>query len=68
MELNVLPLFPHTLPTARPQSSMANFFLGAFSGTLAASLCYPLDTVRRRMQMKGIVYKGQWHAIATIAQ
>eukprot|EP00195_Chlamydomonas_chlamydogama_P017277 CAMPEP_0202901560 /NCGR_PEP_ID=MMETSP1392-20130828/14325_1 /ASSEMBLY_ACC=CAM_ASM_000868 /TAXON_ID=225041 /ORGANISM="Chlamydomonas chlamydogama, Strain SAG 11-48b" /LENGTH=304 /DNA_ID=CAMNT_0049588141 /DNA_START=206 /DNA_END=1120 /DNA_ORIENTATION=- len=52
----------------RPQSSLANFMLGAFSGTLAATVCYPLDTVRRRMQMKGKVYKGQLDALTTIAR
>ncbi|KAG1674436.1 hypothetical protein FOA52_012964 [Chlamydomonas sp. UWO 241] len=52
----------------KPQSSVANFMLGAVSGTLAASICYPLDTVRRRMQMKGTVYRNQLDAIATIAR
>ena len=52
----------------KPQNSLINFGLGAFSGTLAASLCYPLDTVRRRMQMKGSVYKHQLDAIATISR
>ena len=42
--------------------------LGAFSGTLAASICYPLDTVRRRMQMRGSVYRNQFDAIATISR
>jgi hypothetical protein len=63
----------HTPPTPRPhtrrpQSSAANFMLGAVSGTLAASICYPLDTVRRRMQMKGTVYRNQLDAIVTIAR
>ncbi|GAX84833.1 hypothetical protein CEUSTIGMA_g12254.t1 [Chlamydomonas eustigma] len=50
------------------QSTLVNFFLGAFSGTLAASLCYPLDTVRRRMQMRGSSYRNQADAIVTIAR
>jgi len=50
------------------QSTAANFFLGALSGTLAASLCYPLDTVRRRMQMRGSSYRNQADAIVTIAR
>lgn len=47
---------------------MINFFLGATAGTVAATVCYPLDTVRRRMQMKGHVYDGQYHAMKTILQ
>jgi solute carrier family 25 phosphate transporter 23/24/25/41 len=52
----------------KPQNSAVNFALGAFSGTMAASLCYPLDTVRRRMQMKGSAYKHQINAILTISR
>mmetsp|Transcript_4827 Transcript_4827/g.13186 ORF Transcript_4827/g.13186 Transcript_4827/m.13186 type:complete len:302 (+) Transcript_4827:96-1001(+) len=50
----------------RPQSSIANFVMGASSGTLAATVCYPLDTVRRRMQMKGTTYTGQLDAFKKI--
>mmetsp|Transcript_45252 Transcript_45252/g.115807 ORF Transcript_45252/g.115807 Transcript_45252/m.115807 type:complete len:299 (-) Transcript_45252:65-961(-) len=52
----------------RQQNPMINFFLGATAGTVAATVCYPLDTVRRRMQMKGHVYDGQYHAMKTILQ
>lgn len=38
---------------------MANLLVGGTSGTIAASICYPLDTIRRRMQMKGQAYKNQ---------
>jgi solute carrier family 25 phosphate transporter 23/24/25/41 len=41
--------------------------VGGASGTLAASVCYPLDTVRRRMQMKGQAYKNQVGSEATAA-
>lgn len=57
---------PSLLLHPRPQSALANLLVGAASGTLAASACYPLDTVRRRMQMKGHSYAGQLHAMATI--
>lgn len=40
--------------------------MGGAAGTLASSLCYPLDTIRRRMQMVGRVYDGQLDAFATI--
>lgn len=53
---------------SRPQNGAINFSIGAFSGTLAASICYPLDTVRRRMQMKGSAYRHQIDAIATISR
>ncbi len=50
----------------RKQSALANMAMGATAGTLAASVCYPLDTIRRRMQMVGRVYGGQLDAFATI--
>lgn len=40
--------------------------MGGVSGTLAASVCYPLDTIRRRMQMKGQAYANQMDAFRTI--
>eukprot|EP00798_Chlamydomonas_sp_ICE-L_P016047 gene16047-22183_t len=52
----------------RPQSTVSNLLLGAFAGTTAATICYPLDTVRRRMQMKGKMYKNQLDALQTIAK
>jgi len=42
--------------------------MGGASGTIAATLCYPLDTIRRRMQMKGHVYNNQLHAFQSIWQ
>ncbi|KAG2438672.1 hypothetical protein HXX76_005219 [Chlamydomonas incerta] len=50
----------------RPQSATANLLVGGTSGTIAASVCYPLDTIRRRMQMKGQAYKNQMDAFRTI--
>lgn len=52
----------------REQSKMANLVLGGAAGTVAATVCYPLDTVRRRMQMKGVTYNGMGDALVTIAR
>lgn len=52
----------------KPQSPAANLLLGAGTGAFASSVCYPLDTIRRRMQMKGVVYRNQMDAFATIWQ
>lgn len=40
--------------------------IGSITGTFAATVCFPLDTIRRRMQMKGQVYKGQFDAFYQI--
>ncbi|CAI7926622.1 unnamed protein product [Closterium sp. NIES-53] len=50
------------------QSVPANLLMGATAGTIATSVCYPLDTVRRRMQMKGKVYRNTGDAFVTIAR
>ena len=57
---------PSSPPGNRPQSAVANLMLGGASGTLAATVCYPLDTIRRRMQMRGKVYNSQLDAFGTI--
>lgn len=50
------------------QSPMTNIGIGAMAGTLASTVCYPLDTVRRRMQMPGQTYMGQSDALVQIFQ
>jgi solute carrier family 25 (mitochondrial phosphate transporter), member 23/24/25/41 len=56
----------HFYEGGRPQGVIPNLLLGAATGTVAATVCYPLDTVRRRMQMKGKTYNGQIHAMTQI--
>ncbi|KAK9823162.1 hypothetical protein WJX72_000767 [[Myrmecia] bisecta] len=50
----------------RPQSVPGKCVLGGLAGLLASTTCYPLDTIRRRMQMAGRTYSGQANAFATI--
>lgn len=49
-------------------SSSLNMLFGAASGALAQSVCFPLDTVRRRMQVKGVAYPSVWLAFSTITK
>jgi solute carrier family 25 phosphate transporter 23/24/25/41 len=48
------------------QDPISNLIVGGASGTFSATVCYPLDTIRRRMQMKGKTYNGMGDAFATI--
>jgi hypothetical protein len=47
-------------------TSVGHLGLGAASGLLASSICFPLDTVRRQMQMRACTYTSQIDAISTI--
>ena len=50
------------------QSPASNLVLGGVAGTAAASICYPLDTVRRRMQMRGPTYPNMFAALVIITR
>lgn len=57
--LHSMPSALPILPCCRKQHPGANLLMGGAAGTIAATVCYPLDTIRRRMQMKGTMYSGQ---------
>eukprot|EP00940_MAST-03C_sp_MAST-3C-sp2_P002789 g2789.t1 len=46
--------------------AQVTLLLGAIAGLTAQSICFPLDTVRRRMQLAGTNYKGTLDAFLTI--
>ena len=50
-----------------PPGVVTKLFVGAAAGTVATTVCYPLDTVRRRMQMAGNTYSSMGNALVTIA-
>ena len=50
----------------RVENPMLNLVLGGLTGCFAATCCYPLDTVRRRMQMKGDFYTSQLDAFRSM--
>ncbi|GJN06237.1 hypothetical protein PR202_ga23945 [Eleusine coracana subsp. coracana] len=49
----------------RPETSLATALLSA---TFATLMCYPLDTVRRQMQMKGTPYNTIFDAVPGIVE
>jgi len=49
-------------------STVNVLLLGAASGLFAQSVCYPLDTVRRRQQMKGKHYNSMLDAFRRITR
>lgn len=50
----------------KKQNPLLNLVFGAMSGLVAQTVCYPLDTVRRRMAVAGSGYTGNLNAVATI--
>jgi len=49
-------------PNEKP-NPLKTLGLGACAGLFAQTICYPTDTIRRNMQMKGEVYTGVIHCV-----
>ena len=49
-----------------PKNQLATLGLGGLAGIIAQSICFPLDTVRRRMQMANSPYSGTVNCFSTI--
>ena len=52
----------------RGRNPLVVLTLAAMAGIFAQTICYPLDTVRRRMQLKGRTYPNTAMAFYTIAK
>jgi len=51
------------------QSSTSGSFIAAFlATTVATTFCYPLDTLRRQMQMKTVSYNNIFHAYSEMSK
>lgn len=53
-----------SLPEEAQRKTKTSLFTALLSASLATLMCYPLDTVRRQMQMKGTPYKTVFDAFA----
>ncbi|CAL9002794.1 unnamed protein product [Prunus brigantina] len=62
----IFDLVKKSLPEEFQKKTEASLLTGLVSASLATLTCYPLDTVRRQMQMKGTPYKTVLDAIPGI--
>ncbi|KAA0044166.1 hypothetical protein IC582_009615 [Cucumis melo] len=62
----IFDLVKKSLPEEARRRTETSLFTALLSASLATVMCYPLDTVRRQMQMKGTPYKTVFDAFAGI--
>jgi solute carrier family 25 phosphate transporter 23/24/25/41 len=64
----------HFTPPDRPPSTLRKLSCGATAGAISQTLTYPLDVLRRKMQVTGMKdkvdfqYKNSFDAIRTIVR
>lgn len=63
----------YLIPIEEDQGNIRKLFCGALAGSIAQTIIYPLDVLRRRFQVQGMnkadfQYNGTWHAIKTMVQ
>ncbi|KAL9553299.1 hypothetical protein MBANPS3_003358 [Mucor bainieri] len=63
----------YLIPIQEDHGNIRKLFCGALAGSIAQTIIYPLDVLRRRFQVSGInsmdyKYNGTWHALKTMAQ
>ena len=68
LKTKVLEIQMDSNPEAKCLSAPVTLSLGACAGLSAQTVCFPLDTVRRRMQLKGTHYSGTVDAFKTITR
>ncbi|KAK3226147.1 hypothetical protein Dsin_006009 [Dipteronia sinensis] len=64
----IFDLVKKSLPENYREKAEASLLTAVVSAGLATLTCYPLDTIRRQMQMKGTPYKSVLDAFAGIVQ
>ncbi|KAL4355113.1 hypothetical protein GQ457_06G006170 [Hibiscus cannabinus] len=64
----IFDLVKRALPEKYRQKTQASLLTAVVSATVATITCYPLDTVRRQMQMRGSPYKSVMEAIPGIIE
>ena len=66
LNLAIFDLVKNNLPPEYANHPAASVFSGLVSATFATTACYPLDTIRRQMQMKTSTAKNVPEAIAGV--
>ncbi|KAJ6742294.1 SOLUTE CARRIER FAMILY 25 [Salix viminalis] len=64
----IFDLVKKSLPEKYQQKTQSSLLTAVVSAAVATLMCYPLDTVRRQMQMKGNPYKSVLDAFPGIMQ